>query len=148
MTERMIMRGQGCHYATGGECRLRHAEHGIPRCGVHKQQVQPVTHAQPVQASGDDLSRERGVGRAVQVEHSTAVGMGQRADPVPGRFRGQAAGHLSAPAQDDQPVRGPDELQRTRVKTGARQRWGDDVIEEGGGGAQRSRTGAQHTRVA
>ena len=46
------------------------------------------------------------------------------------------------------PVGGADELQRARVEPGTRQRRGDDVIEQGGGRAQRGRAGAEHAGVA
>ncbi len=156
------MRRQRRGHAAGLERRLGHGQQLVPGAGADEQQVQPVADAEPVQAGGDDLPGQRRVGGPVQVEHAAAVGVGQRPDPVPGGLGGQQPGGLAAAAQDHQrdqagladqlggglPVGGADELEGAGVEPGGGHGRPDDVVEQGGGGAQGGGAGAQHAGVA
>ena len=135
---------------------------GVPPRRVHQQQVEPVAHAEPVQAGLDQLPGHGQVGGGVDVEDRAAVGVGHRAHPVPGRLGGQRAGAVAAAAQDHQRDQAgladqrpgrllaghPDQLDHGRVEPGGGQGGRDDLVRQRDGRTDRGRAGPQHARVA
>ena len=134
----------------------------VPQRRVHQQQVEPVAHAEPVQAGLDQLPGQVQVGGGVDVQHRAAVGVRHRAHPVPGRLGGQRAGAVPAAAQDHQRDQAgladqrpgrvlpghPDQLDHGRVEPGGGQGGRDDLVRQRDGRTDRGRAGPQHARVA
>ena len=67
---------------------------------MDEQQVEPVAHAEPVDARLDQAQRHLGVGRRVDVEHPAAFGMSQHPDALERGDVRQAARRLAAAAED------------------------------------------------
>jgi hypothetical protein len=129
---------------------------------VHEQQVQPVAHAQPVQAGDHQFGGPGEVRRGVDVQHAAAVGVGERAYAPAGRLCAEGPGGVAAAAQDHQwdqvrltyqgdralPAGVREQLDRVRVQPDVGETGGDGVLVQGAGGGQRGGAGTQHTGVA
>ena len=132
---------------------------------VDEQQVEPVAHAEAVEAGVDErLAAFAGSAAAVEVEHAAAVGVGEGAlrragrprrrgwrvlSPLPRRMTsGMRPGcEQRGPRAESRP-RVPDELQRRRGRGRPRRAAGaSDGVHEGDGGGEGGGAGPQHARV-
>jgi MFS family permease len=148
VAERVGVRGQRGGDAEPVQQRAQPGQQLVPPGWVHEQEVEPVAHAEPVQAGLDQLLGQAEVGGHVDVQDRAAVGMGHGAHAVPGGLGGQGPGAVPAAAQDDQRDQAgladqgpgrvlpghPDQLDHRRVQPGLGQGGRDDLVGQRDGG--------------
>ena len=124
---------------------------------VDEQQVEPVAHAEPVEARLHERARLLGIGRRMHVEDAAALGVRERAHSVLCRESRERGRRLAAAAQDDErdearehderagslAIGRPHEADGTRRQPGFRESGTQHLVDDRRDRAQRGAAGAE-----